>query len=134
MIVDCNRQGRIFSPYRRFEQVIFKRFFSQAHFAIDKGFVLCIISRTSLDKTFSFQKGGDRWRKTFEVFPIKTLSPHRKVRPVSLPDLLGYFKGLPEEQIIFGSNPDLEKVAETVLLTFSLKKSEKGLLTGYHSL
>jgi len=58
-------------------------------------------------------KGGGGWRKTFKVFPPMP-SPRRKFRPVSLSDLRGYFKGLPEKQIPLQVNTNLEKVADFV--------------------
>jgi len=67
-------------------------------FGIDKRFIFYIINPRTLIK-LSLSKGGGGWRKTFKVFPIKILSPRRKFSAVSLSDLLGYFKGLPQKQI-----------------------------------
>ena len=85
-VTSCTRHSWKLPLYTSFQWVIFKRYFSQSHFSIDKRFGLCRTKCTTFWKP-SLSEGGGGWRKTFKVFPIKMLNPRQKFRPISLSDL-----------------------------------------------
>jgi hypothetical protein len=60
-----------------------------------------MVNSTILIRLFLSRRDGG-WRKTLKVLSIKIVSPRQKFGSVSLSDLEGYFKDLPEKQIPLG--------------------------------
>jgi hypothetical protein len=52
--------------------IILKRYFSQAHFSIDKKIIFGTVNPTSL-RILSLSEGGGGWRKTFKNFSYQNL-------------------------------------------------------------
>jgi hypothetical protein len=60
--------------------IIRKKYFSQAHFSIDKKIIFGTVNPTSL-RILSLSEGGGGWRKTFKISLIQFESSSRYFFP-----------------------------------------------------
>jgi len=80
---------------------------------------ICVLVGVQTLTKLSLSKGGDGWRKTFKI-SSKIISSHRKFNSLSLSDLLGYFKGLPEKNSITSLIPIKKKSQILFLYIFAI--------------